>query len=512
MIKLAKIFIIMLTFFTLPGCFYLELEFDFIDGIPGPPPVPGGPTAPLTPGIQTALLSSDNLTLQLTFTEPVYEEDDGEGALLVSDFELLFNSNGGGATNVTIASISHLEGSATVTLTLAITGTPTGVEQIEVRPSSNIAIYTASGSGLETTISSGPLTLSAPFLGGYTIRREISIDHTRVPANFDLSNFPVMLTLSGEYLQTTGSGGSITSVEGYDIQFTGPDGTTGYAHQIESYDGVKGELVAWVRVPTIFKEAPTNFYLYYGNSSVVSNSENAPLVWSKYRSVWHMNELSGGAGAIKNAVSPLYNGTDMGGLSLGEQGVAGGAAGFDGVDDYITLGSVTMLDGTNPFSISLWTKVDGLPGANNQYTIWDRKTAAHENVLSLVIGDYAADGDGRLCFYTSDESFNFYNHFSNAALVGGNWTHVAMVYDGVDICFFINGVLDSKQPFAPPEEDEDFAQDIGRSRAAEYFYYKGLMDELRFSENTLSPSWIATEYSNQSSPATFFSIGAEEKK
>src|SRR6266498_101169 len=39
--------------------------------------------------------------------------------------------------------------------------------------------------------------------------------------------------------------------------------------------------------------------------------------------------------------------------------------------------------------------------------------------------------------------------------------------------------------------------------------FKGSVDELRVSSIARSSDWIATEFSNQSSPATFYTLGAE---
>jgi hypothetical protein len=40
--------------------------------------------------------------------------------------------------------------------------------------------------------------------------------------------------------------------------------------------------------------------------------------------------------------------------------------------------------------------------------------------------------------------------------------------------------------------------------------FKGIIDETRISSESMSAPWIATEYNNQNSPATFFSVGSEQ--
>jgi hypothetical protein len=38
----------------------------------------------------------------------------------------------------------------------------------------------------------------------------------------------------------------------------------------------------------------------------------------------------------------------------------------------------------------------------------------------------------------------------------------------------------------------------------------GGLDEVRIATVARNPAWVGTEYNNQSSPATFYSVGAEE--
>ena len=41
-------------------------------------------------------------------------------------------------------------------------------------------------------------------------------------------------------------------------------------------------------------------------------------------------------------------------------------------------------------------------------------------------------------------------------------------------------------------------------------YLNGILDEVRISKAVLSKDWIAIEFANQSSPSTFYSVGAAE--
>ena len=67
--------------------------------------------------------------------------------------------------------------------------------------------------------------------------------------------------------------------DGYDIIFKDATETTTLDHEIEVYDEANNLLVAWVRVPSLDYNNDTVIYMYYGDSSVSSPTENASAVW-----------------------------------------------------------------------------------------------------------------------------------------------------------------------------------------------------------------------------------------
>jgi len=81
--------------------------------------------------------------------------NDGVTALTASKLALTFTQNGGGASNVTISSVKQANGAAEescfalaggatiVRVFLTITGTPSGVETIEIKPASGTPSTTA---------------------------------------------------------------------------------------------------------------------------------------------------------------------------------------------------------------------------------------------------------------------------------------------------------------------------------------------------------------------------------
>ncbi len=105
-------------------------------------------------------------------------------------------------------------------------------------------------------------------------------------------------------LRHTSNGGDVTDLEGDDIIFRGEDVATcapaappcTLDHEIEKYDNATGELVAWVRIPSlntndVSNTSDTVIYIYYGNSTVTTPNENPTGVWdANYKGVWHLDE------------------------------------------------------------------------------------------------------------------------------------------------------------------------------------------------------------------------------
>ena len=101
----------------------------------------------------------------------------------------------------------------------------------------------------------------------------------------DLSNFPVLVSVTdSDFIKASES-------DGTDIIFTSSDGTTRLAHEIERYDSSTGEVIAWVKIPTLSASATTDIYIYYKGVEEIDSSS----VWdSNYRLVYHLNQTSTG--------------------------------------------------------------------------------------------------------------------------------------------------------------------------------------------------------------------------
>ena len=343
--------------------------------------------------------------------------------------------------------------------------------------------------------------------GGWLYRKPLSIGAGNISSN--LTSFPVLVSLTSDTDLADDAQADFD-----DILFTAADGTTKLSHEIEKYNETTGELVAWVKVPTVSSSVDTIVYMYYGNGSA-GDQRDAVNVWdANYKAVWHLKEdPSGTSPQMKDSTSGLSHGASSGTMTSGDQ-VAGqidGSLDFDGSDDYLELGSVgagdpLRLNGSD-VTISAWfnqhsagdryqrvvDKSDGGFGQNG-YSLWIDPWGTSQYISIGVDGNE----------YRS--SFGIYDY--------DTWTHVAAVITASDYYIYVNGVLDTSASFdsgsaqQPPATTTNMR--IGTWNHTTGREWDGYLDEVRISDIERSADWLTAEYYNQNDPANFYALCGEE--
>ena len=100
------------------------------------------------------------------------------------------------------------------------------------------------------------------------------------------------------------------------------------------------------------------------------------------------------------------------------------------------------------------------------------------------------------------------------SFTASTWSHVVMKRTAGTASFIVNGTsyaATSGGTSTPnvPNNLLTFGNMFDPSNRT-YRYFNGLIDEVRISQAARSDDWIKTEYNNQSSPSTFYSVGSEE--
>ena len=154
---------------------------------------------------------------------------------------------------------------------------------------------------------------------GYSYVRSITIDHTKVP-NTDQTNFPFLFNTTDPALANDSQRRPRYESNGYDIIFsTDPTGLTKLNHELEEYNPVNGQVIAWVRIPTLSHTTDTVLYVFYGNPSITASQQNPTGVWdSNYLGVWHVAN-NGGQLSLVDSTNNGNNATNNGAISTAGQ-------------------------------------------------------------------------------------------------------------------------------------------------------------------------------------------------
>jgi hypothetical protein len=209
--------------------------------------------------------------------------------------------------------------------------------------------------------------------GAFGYRKAITVQSGQVSSG-PHTDFPMLVSFTDADLKTVANGGHVASYDATnndprDIIFRALDSTTcnGTApctldHEIEKYTATTGELVAWVRVPSI--NNGTAIYMYYGNSSIGSTTQNPSGVWNTYyKGVWHLKESGNGtASEFKDSTTNANHGRGGGGSSSATPtrttGQFGYGQNFDGTNDYINISRNSTLEPSTAITFETWLNWD----------------------------------------------------------------------------------------------------------------------------------------------------------
>ncbi len=344
---------------------------------------------------------------------------------------------------------------------------------------------------------------------GYTYGKKITINSSNVSGSSNLINFPVLISVVDNDLRTTGNSGNVTSSNGYDILFTNLNGNVVYTHQIEKYVASTGEYIAWVKIDSLSPTNNTELYMYYGNSGVTVDPSSTATWNSDYIVNLHMNDVP--TGVIVNSTAETFNASSFGSMTTSDvvTGKIGFGTDFDGSNDGYQMSDNNTLDlNTNDFTFSAWFKTDDLAGSSYQ-TIFNKKPSGG-----------GVTGFGQLAINNANDQIYIYHKGSGtgqtftgstSTINANTWylLHAVCDVSADEVEIFINGSL-----FATISVDAGTTLANGHIQYFGSFNtssssFNGILDEMRIALTDFSSDWILTEYNNQNSPGTFYTVGNE---
>ncbi|MGV8992415.1 MAG: DUF2341 domain-containing protein [Thiobacillus sp.] len=344
------------------------------------------------------------------------------------------------------------------------------------------SIGTATASISVSSINDAP-TLVGWYDNTWTYRNAISIDHTQVAGNVDLTDFTVLINLSAH---ADLAAGALSS--GNDIRFTSGDGTTLLAYEIETFTSSNGALMAWVKLPTLSAHVDTRIYLYYGNAAATTPVTSSGVWDASTAAVYHLDESTNpyldSTGNGNNGTSGIY--------PTATPGQVGGGQSFDGSSTTIVIADSPTLNQSQNVTVSAWVKLDAFgnfdlveKGGFGGYTLWLKNDVMWFGTQNAVVNTWAV---------------------STTPLSLGVW----YAFDGVNNnginSLYINGVLNASSSIASSFTNTGALQ-LGNGYDG---YLNGILDEVRVDTAARTAGWISTKYNNTASPATFSVVGAQQ--
>jgi hypothetical protein len=326
----------------------------------------------------------------------------------------------------------------------------------------------------------------------WTKRIPVSIDYTEV--NSALIDFPVyvdMSTLGSDFFSDIQS-------DGDDIRITTSDGVTELPFDLVviGTSTETGEL--HFKADVISPTSTTKFYIYFGNATATaytaSDTYGRNAVWTNYEAVYHLEDLadSTGNGNTLNAVgSPTSLASKLG-------------------KGYSYPGSLSVYHKTSGHVIDMNSSLDGRVSAWVKPSNTNRGDFAGQwpaYMLKWSLSGHASKFRMQAVYPTNSFAQ------SPSTYSTGVWRYIVgdLDFSTTETTLYVNGALTAtstgagsivinNQPFSIGAEFGNFS----------YNAFSGVVDEVRISTAILSSDWEASEYTNQSDPEGFYSVGVVE--
>lgn len=324
----------------------------------------------------------------------------------------------------------------------------------------------------------------------------LTIDHTKVAG--DLTDYVVYVDLShmpASFWDTVANGGG-------DIRIFKSDGTTELAREVVScvISTDTGELHLKFS-GTLSSTVDTDIEIHADGTSsepafTATYGRNA--VWSAYRAVFHLNDLIDSTG---NG----YTLTNTNSVTMNAAGKLGGAADFTSGNTNKTLSVASDLGiSSTAYTIDMWISKYNVTAYGQGHWI------INANTNRRYYGYYENSGGASFRFAHEGNSgtvqFNVSASWSNNQWLKNTQTWDNSVYRGYTNGSFRDSRSTSGNVSAVTNTFRLGAHQGGTAVAS--LFWQGLIDEVRVRNATNSANQITTEYNNENSASTFYSVAA----
>jgi hypothetical protein len=357
---------------------------------------------------------------------------------------------------------------------------------------------------MRLSIAALALLASAPaasaFSNGYTYSRAITVAAAVVPSA--QANFPMLISGTYPYLATLPNGGMVHNTVTLNSQTVPADliftsdaaGTALLNWEVGSYSAATGTIEAWVQVPNLSNG--TVIYMFYDNLSVNTYQGNAASTWGgSYTGVWH---LANGTTQSLVDSSGSGNGLTSHSTTAASGQIDGASANPGTAPDGLTVTTPTGIYGLTSWTLSGWVNATSLSNAP---------------MFASIGANTATLNSSGTVTATVTTSASYRNATSSTTISTGTWVYLTITYAATTAPqIYINGsqvAYSSRSAGSGTDATPSGGVGLGVNGRNTYAgNLNGVLDEMRIASVVLTANWIQTEYNNQSSPSTFYTIGS----
>lgn len=254
-----------------------------------------------------------------------------------------------------------------------------------------------------------------------------------------LTNFKLLVHLSGNDFKTVANGGKVESSSGHDVCFySDSGGGTALTWEKLSYNGTTGDYWGYVQIASYTSSSIP--YVFFGDSGITTNQGGAPWASGGWIGVWHLEDNAANT-TVVDAVG-AFNGIQGGGNTSGFVTAAtvlnGATLNSAGAGAYVDFGNSAGMGAANNLSFSVWVQFVSTTGA---WTGLLNKRNSGASTANYGVNYHS--GDKIQMYFVGGSGLKLCGHTWSGNYTTGVWYHMAGTYtqngSNTDMVLYKNG-------------------------------------------------------------------------
>ncbi len=327
----------------------------------------------------------------------------------------------------------------------------------------------------------------------FTYYSPIDFDHIAVPS--DQTDFPILISLTDARFKTVANSGHVQNSSGFDIRpYTSSALSSAYTYELERYNASTGEVIMWVKIPTLSHTTNTVVYLAYGDSGISTDGSSSSTWSNSFVSVHHLKD-----GTTLSVVDSAHALGTTNHSATATSGQIDGAASFvSASSQYAEITAISI--GTTGFTFSALVNGTSFPNAYN--TPIGVNCSGNGNEMYVK-------SNGKLAMYVQAGPTRSYDGTGSHTLSTSTWYHITMTYSAsAGLVGYVNGASDGTAT-ANGSVTASTSAMIGQDPITASRFWNGKLDEVRTASVARSSDWIAIESANQLTPGAVLTLDTE---